>query len=815
MSSRERFASLLKQHQDRFAETRPQKSRKIAALVKGTSIDYDDPVVTTEMSTNQEDEEKKMEEENLVFLEITNLLKNNQWMMAFERLEKIEQEKNNLTTDFYIQLNDFIIDYKFTQDDSFELDGFASVFFDKCLEKIATKEENAFYLLSLFTEDKISNAVLTSIDLSDNDENNVSSYYYKIARAILKTKNPRAAEFISLMLANWDKKIIAFYSLKPKSLDQRRTQEKKEDILDEENYQMLLSVDDTDGKEIETDEQYLPEFEETRRYLAQNTEKTNINFDSDTIDFDFGSMSKRDLLDVITGTKDEKVIGNLINFIVNDENASLFLRQISDIINQASPERAVGGLLGLLKSTNEFTRRDASAVLYRLEFGRIGISEQGVKYLEKRYDLETLNNPAYHARRISCDGEIGIFNQERELIKFFKLEGLSEPEKKAKAKVLDFTYEHLFISRFDETPAERTEREKILAEYKSSLYEIIDIAFKETGVDLTNLSRHEQGWFVVYYKRASLGEKNRIKKFASDFSEQGIRTFLALENGFSNGSIILDIADRLSKKDAQALFSEYNLTLDEIQRMSGSMALKFEQSQRVEMRQFPVQLEEAIRRRSADLFLSTHHLLNEKNTEFNFEDVTTSLQAMRLFLSIISDFNSQNIYNFQQEQNVGDEQEYNYQYLVEDKKTTKQYRLRYFIRPQASARGEARVAFTLAFEGDGIKKEDKKMKNFFAQDVAYAGQKSKKQKSEFSIRIDRDTREESARISLDLGRNKYQDEKMVRSGDRLGNLLCATTEIGSHNVRSFDQSYAEENLFAELAQLLNIYLVGKDVGSVE
>ncbi len=65
----------------------------------------------------------------------------------------------------------------------------------------------------------------------------------------------------------------------------------------------------------------------------------------------------------------------------------------------------------LLKDKNPDVKWAAGRALHRLEFGRIGISSEGVQYLERMYDLGEYNNPNFHVSRLTADGDVGIFDE--------------------------------------------------------------------------------------------------------------------------------------------------------------------------------------------------------------------------------------------------------------------------------------------------------------------------------------------------------------------------------------------------------------------
>ena len=251
----------------------------------------------------------------------------------------------------------------------------------------------------------------------------------------------------------------------------------------------------------------------------------------------------------------------LVDFWDKNRNP-VFGNAVSDTLSSQNPERASSQLLELIKEEKD-DKRPLSAILYRLEFGNIGISEEGVNYLERMYDLGEYNDPDFQVSRLTANGEVGIFNEDLKLMKYFHLGDLSTDEKKIQAKVMDFAYETLFYSNPNENPEERTKREKYLQDFKENYYKIAnDKVFEQTGARLNNLSFKEQGWFVIYYNQASEEEKDQLRDFVQEYGEEGIKTFLSLESGDEMGNNVLNIGKELESKVVHFIFSKYNEIID-------------------------------------------------------------------------------------------------------------------------------------------------------------------------------------------------------------------------------------------------------------
>ncbi|MFA5183933.1 MAG: GNAT family N-acetyltransferase [Patescibacteria group bacterium] len=263
-------------------------------------------------------------------------------------------------------------------------------------------------------------------------------------------------------------------------------------------------------------------------------------------------LATLDRLKDVMADKDETT--RLVVELWNKNRNPIFANVIAEVLSKQNVNLAAAQLLELLHSEKD-KKEPLAAMLYRLEFGRIGVSQEGIKYLEKIYDLGEYNNPGYHASRLTADGEVGVFNEELELIKYFHLGRLDTEEKKVKAKVMDFTYDTLFIGRPDESAEERKSREAYLAEFKKNYYKISeDQVFQATGARLNNLSFKEQGWFLIYYNQATSDEQKKLQDFVADFKEDGIKSFLSLEIDQGLGSKIIDLGHKVDRDSARLIF---------------------------------------------------------------------------------------------------------------------------------------------------------------------------------------------------------------------------------------------------------------------
>jgi ribosomal protein S18 acetylase RimI-like enzyme len=274
-------------------------------------------------------------------------------------------------------------------------------------------------------------------------------------------------------------------------------------------------------------------------------------------------------------TADKKVVDRIVEFI------RVFRDQITkyaaDALSGIDAQYSAGKMLGAIKDErHKGVKEDLTRVLYRIELGQMPISDQGVEYLGRLYDLGEKNNPGYFARRLTADGDVGIFDEQSHLSGYFQLGDLTSGVKKVKARVFEFVYETLFVGNPNESAKDRQERMKYLSEFQNSYFEILnDKIFKETGVHFNNLSFKEQGWFLIYYQNATEQEKHRLKEFLYKFGEGGIKTFFALESDESSGEDILSIGEKTDQVSAHHIFDKFNEIGEIVREIQKSVAEKF------------------------------------------------------------------------------------------------------------------------------------------------------------------------------------------------------------------------------------------------
>lgn len=80
----------------------------------------------------------------------------------------------------------------------------------------------------------------------------------------------------------------------------------------------------------------------------------------------------------------------LVEFWEKNRNP-IFANYVAEALTNQNPNRAANKLLELLHNDKTDKKNAISAILYRLKFGRLGISKDGIRYLERQYDLYCLS----------------------------------------------------------------------------------------------------------------------------------------------------------------------------------------------------------------------------------------------------------------------------------------------------------------------------------------------------------------------------------------------------------------------------------------
>lgn len=263
-----------------------------------------------------------------------------------------------------------------------------------------------------------------------------------------------------------------------------------------------------------------------------------------------------------TTDEDREGIARLVNSMM-DDHVFGNLKSYVEVFEKLGPRHSVEPLLQNLRSENDTRRRVSAEILYRMELGKIGVTEEGAEYLGKLYDLGKYNDPDYFVRRLNNSGLMAVLAEDGGNIEgVFPLDLYAEGDV-IRAEVRQLMSQELFLPRADETPQQRQQREHYLQLFLENYEGIFnDDFFEGTGVRLNSLDLHEQGWFLLNYLELSEQEDSeglaRLKGFVSEYGEYGLKSFLALEYGGS-GQEILDFAEytELTKEEKLAIFRNF------------------------------------------------------------------------------------------------------------------------------------------------------------------------------------------------------------------------------------------------------------------
>ncbi len=298
-------------------------------------------------------------------------------------------------------------------------------------------------------------------------------------------------------------------------------------------------------------------------------------------DIEFGVRQRREAMQFLSNT--DKIEPATIQYLVDrmkidDVDYRENFDSLIKILNKNAPLAGEYLMRFIQEEKDPYLKALATRTLYQLELGKIGMSENGVGYLGKVFDLGGQNNPNHFAHRATGNGQVAIFDENKRALGYFQLHGLDSPEDKIKAEMLEFTYDTLFHAKPDETSEEREEREKILEEFRKKYFDTYITDFHEqTGVRFNNLNFKEQGWFLWYIQHASEEDKKRAVEFITKYREDGFKTFLSLEQDIGTGGKILDIGEKMPQPVATAIFKKYDEVVQAAEEAENFLSQKFGQ----------------------------------------------------------------------------------------------------------------------------------------------------------------------------------------------------------------------------------------------
>ena len=273
---------------------------------------------------------------------------------------------------------------------------------------------------------------------------------------------------------------------------------------------------------------------------------------------------RTEIIKTMGDSQDTYFASSLINFVKNQQiNAPQYIEKITYSLKKINSPESTSSLLALAQSSDSIERRIALGILYRLEDRQIGVTEEGLQYLQKRFDLgEEYNNKKYFGQRITNSGQVGIFeSSNNKLLKYFNSGNFASQDLTTKAKLLDITYSTLFTPLPGETAEEKKEREDFLEHFQESYNDFFhNDFFKESSFHFNDLSFPEQSAFLRLYENATEKNKHDLEVFARTYGLSGFRSLLAMgaDNNIATGEMVINLGQQLAPQDANIIFSEFN-----------------------------------------------------------------------------------------------------------------------------------------------------------------------------------------------------------------------------------------------------------------
>lgn len=229
-----------------------------------------------------------------------------------------------------------------------------------------------------------------------------------------------------------------------------------------------------------------------------------------------------------------KLSADEIRFIVSSVLAApspVLINSATKLLT-ANKDQAVDLLLEAARENDELCRKTALSLLFRLELGRVKISEQGLDYLGRRFELEGEHQYAF-AHRLTASGKVGVFDGDERLQGFVQLEADDFSDERTEGigkKVQEIAIEMLFTPNPDETEQEKAEREGYLKEFTARYFDTYKGMFSgESDFKINNLELPEQGWVLQFLNKANPEQEERFFSFLSRHGEDGFRVFRIAE----------------------------------------------------------------------------------------------------------------------------------------------------------------------------------------------------------------------------------------------------------------------------------------------
>ncbi len=499
------------------------------------------------------------------------------------------------------------------------------------------------------------------------------------------------------------------------------------------------------------------------------------------------------------GTTDEEREGitRLVNSMM-DDHVFGNLKSYVEIYQKLGTQYSVEPLLQNLRSENVTRRRVSAEILYRLELGKIGVSEDGAKYLGKIYDLGKYNDPDFFVRRLNNSGLMAVLAQEGNIEGVFPLD-LNSEEDLIHAEVRQLISQELFLPKADETQREGQEREDYLKLFLQNYENIFnDDFFQNTGVRLNSLDLHEQGWFLLHYLELSKNDNQesleKLNNFVKEYGEYGLKSFLALEYGGSGEDIIAFSEDEsISKEQKLSLFKNFYCIANEAMNWKKI----FEKVENGLEYKFSTEAYESLIRKNAEFFKAAQIISRSSDNEKLMIELFSSMNSVaRSLVSLESLYNGGSSLKLVGKPSIHDE-------YGENGELIKGARYSWVFDSVTGDRIAVSIRSKNTIEKDGIKGGGPRI-NF----------KVTNPKTNVSTRIGFDLsyyhvlmgESDTPSVSLDLGILDPRFEAVNYSTESVGRILSLVQDSeGGHNESSFNPEASKhfENIANSFVEYIN------------
>jgi ribosomal protein S18 acetylase RimI-like enzyme len=471
-------------------------------------------------------------------------------------------------------------------------------------------------------------AVNESLNAGADGDSDVRWFYYRaVCEAVLHTPIRESYEVVAKIL---------------EKIDQQIGQKSQKEAAYSEIMAKSYPVEIGSGAPQSLEDQFKSQYQEAES-----------NMPSDIVagiwSNDLAVDTKCFIIKKLRDAKQPEAVSILLDLLKNEgPDAPIYFHPILEALKNYDQNLIAAKLLSLGQSSDQYEKRSALWLLYRLELGKIGMSAEGVNYLGRLYDLGEFNHPEYFARRLTPQGDIGVFDNRNRLSKRFNLGNLADGRKNIATEVLDISDDLLFSRHpFNERDAAR--RRQIMAEFKNAYANFYNQDFfQKTGLQANNFSFAEQGWFMHFNQSADEATKQRLYDFAKTFGENGVRAFISMQFGDELGPKILSIGEKFKGRTAKVIFAKYADMVDKAGEVNQSLAGHFASAEEEEKATKAI-IHEILEK--ATLLL--RHIWQESERTQDLSQVTKQVEAFRsevaLYVSVIEELRKERKITLQDE----------------------------------------------------------------------------------------------------------------------------------------------------------------------